>query len=179
MPPKRPTTNTSSSASVSPSAFAEIKKEINVLFPADTLSIFFNIVAAAVLMFGGLIGFLSKGSKMSLVVSFIFGLAWLYTAFTLRKNTGKKLEIRVKKLMSKMSKDTEWFLRNVIDVKGTEKNIFRAYLNASISSAALCALMCIRVFVLNVEITTPILVIIGTASVVFMINTQKVLMMKM
>ena len=177
MPPKHSARTPSNNSNSSSSSFNEIKKEINIIFPKDTVVIAYNVVAAALLLIGGMVGFLNKGSKMSLAVSFLFACAWLYSAFSLRKHTGMKLEQTVRKRLAKMSKDKEWFLRNIIDIEATKKRIFKSYLTASISSAALCALMLIRVIVMEIEVTTPILIIVATGSIVFMMNTQKVLMM--
>jgi uncharacterized membrane protein (UPF0136 family) len=142
----------------------------------DNISVFINTVAACLLLGGGIIGYLKKGSKVSIAVSFLFAVCWLLCAHLLTKNTGREIEkrlVHIRKRSEALALFQGMFQEEVLNAQRT---VFRAHAAAVISSLALIVLMALRVVVVQVEFSTPIMASMATGLVVLLFNAQRMLL---
>jgi hypothetical protein len=145
------------------------------LCPRPTLMIYFNVIAAALILLGGCVGYLKAGSKISFAVAFGFAAVWLHSAYQLDTNTGTKL---VNKITTRINRSKNPELALAKFQSEVEEDVFyrirvKAYTAAAIAGAGLVLLMVLRVMLMGEEVklkSPPVVSSIVTGIVVFIAN---------
>lgn len=141
----------------------------------DNIGVILNTVAACLLLGGGFVGYMTKGSKASLIVSLMFALCWVFCVHLHVTNTGRNIEqklIRIRKRSSEIPILAGMYHDAMEDARRT---VWRAYAASAISAVALVVLMGLRVVVLQLTVTTPIVATMATGFVVFLLNLQRLI----